>query len=105
MSKPPNASASALKPSDLPVSRLVQAESATMDIWLRQTAKRRTQHSLKDRLETLFWSWPIRLAERRGYSLLRDFVDKGCVTVHREEKQLVRRGIKNTHPVHPTNGK
>jgi len=43
------------------VTPLVQAEAATMAEWLSRAGKRRSQHFLKDRLEALLWSWPIRL--------------------------------------------
>jgi hypothetical protein len=58
-------SATALQPSATqPVSRLVQAEAATMDRWLRQTAVDRSHCPIQDRLKALLWSWPIRLGFR-----------------------------------------
>ncbi|HEV8329183.1 MAG TPA: hypothetical protein VGQ08_17035 [Nitrospiraceae bacterium] len=42
--------------------RLVQAESETMARWLRRAAKDRSTRPVKDRLDTLLWSWPIRPA-------------------------------------------
>ena len=41
---------------------LVQAECKTMARWLRRTAKDRSIRAVKDRLDTLLWSWPIRRA-------------------------------------------
>ena len=39
--------------------QLLQAELATLNKWMRQTAADRSQQPLNDRLKALLWSWPI----------------------------------------------
>jgi hypothetical protein len=74
----PTKKVSRAKPSATqPVSRLEQAVSEWMHTWLRQTAEQRPHRPMKDRLEALVWSWPIRLdfSTRRPNALWTPRVD------------------------------